>query len=96
MADFNLDEFKKIVFKHIDPKSARVFIFGSRAIGNNLKFSDIDLGVEPKSELPIMSKIDLEDEFENSDLPFKVDVVDFSKVSKRFQEIAMKKVYYLN
>ncbi len=96
MSDFNLDEFKKTVFKYIDPKSSKVFIFGSRATGTNRKFSDIDLGIEPKSELPIMTKIDLEDEFDQSDLPYRVDIVDFNNVSENFKKVAMKKVLYLN
>lgn len=96
MADFNLDEFKKMVFKHIDPKGAKVFIFGSRAAGTNRKYSDIDLGIMAKNAVPTLIKFDLEEEFDNSDLPYKVDIVDFSKVSDNFRKVALKNVLYLN
>ena len=95
MADFNLDEFKKIVFKHIDPKSARVFIFGSRAIGNNLKFSDIDLGILGSKPLPTKNYINLVQAFEDSDIPYRTDVVDFTSVSDKFKEQALNKIIEL-
>lgn len=96
MSDFNLDEFKNMVFEHLDSKKVKVFIFGSRATGTNRMYSDIDLGLQSESEIPFMKKINLEDEFENSNLPYKVDVVDFSKVAEGFKKVAMQKVIYLN
>lgn len=91
-----LSQLKSIVFKNIDPKMSKVFIFGSRATGTNRKYSDIDLGLQSESEIPFMAKIKLEDEFENSNLPYKVDVVDFSKVAESFRKVAMQKMIYLN
>lgn len=87
---------KKITFRFLDPKDFKVFIFGSRALGTNRKFSDIDLGIESEKEIPVGLKFEMEEAFENSDLPYKVDIVDFSKVSEDFKNIAKKKVIDLN
>ena len=35
---------KEIVLKHIDGQNHKVFLFGSRAVGNVSNFSDIDIG----------------------------------------------------
>ncbi|EKE06426.1 MAG: hypothetical protein ACD_19C00014G0040 [uncultured bacterium] len=96
MADFNLDEFKKLVFRHLDDSIYRAFIFGSRATGTNRKYSDLDLGIIAKTKVPTSKIFDLENEFDQSNLPYKVDVVDFNNVSENFKKVAMKKVLYLN
>jgi len=96
MADFNLDEFKKIVFSHLDSSVYKAFIFGSRATGTNRKYSDIDLGIVARTKVPTTTMFDLEDEFDQSNLPFKVDVVDFNNVSENFKKVALKNVLYLN
>lgn len=87
--------FTKIVFSHLKPSEAKVFIFGSRATGKNRKYSDVDLGILSKSEIPVTTKFDLEEEFDQSDLPYRVDIVDFSKVSDKFKEVAMRNIIYL-
>lgn len=85
----------KIVFRHIKPGDAKVFIFGSRATGKNRKYSDVDLGILSKFEIPVTTKFDLEEDFDQSNLPYRVDVVDFSKVSDNFKEVAMRNIIYL-
>lgn len=96
MDDILIQDVKDVTFKFLNPNDCKVFVFGSRATGTNVKFSDIDLGVEPKKTIPSGVISDIEEAFENSDLPYMVDVVDFSKVSPQFKEVAMKKVIYLN
>lgn len=89
-------EIKKIIFKFLDPRKDKVFIFGSRATGNGRKFSDIDIGVksEKKIESGLMS--DIEEAFEESNIPYTIDIVDFSTISKTFENVAMKKIFKLN
>lgn len=96
MDDMLLNQIKTIVFKHISPSEAKVFIFGSRAVNKNRKYSDIDLGIQPKDELSVMTKVNLEEGFDDSNIPYKVDVVDFSKVGETFTKVAMQNVIYLN
>ncbi len=87
---------REIVFAHIDSKRYHVFIFGSRAKGAAAKFSDIDVGVEGDSQVSTLVFTELEEAFENSDLPFTVDVVDFTLVSDKFKQIAKQHLISLN
>jgi len=81
-----------IIFQFIDPNEHQVFIFGSRATGKARKFSDYDIGIIGKKPIAweILSLID--EAFEESDLPFKVDIVDFSLVSDKFRKTALSKI----
>ena len=70
----------------------QVFIFGSRAKGKARKFSDYDIGVTGKKPLNFKKIAQINEELEESDLPYRVDVVDFSTVSKSFKNIALSKL----
>lgn len=64
-----------------------VWAFGSRVHGKRLKpFSDLDLViVKPApSNQQIMQLMDV---FSESDLPFKVDIIDWNSIDKDFQKI---------
>lgn len=64
---------------------ARVWVFGSRVTGTARPFSDLDLGIEEES-LSLAKRAELVEAFEESDLPFRVDVVDLSKADRLFAE----------
>ena len=83
---------KDIISKHLDMTDYHVFLFGSRAEGTGRKFSDVDIGIEGKKPVPSSKMVQIKDEFEESDLPFTVDVVDFSTVSPRFKKTAKKNI----
>jgi len=91
-----ISQIKSIIFQFLNRKTDKVFLFGSRAIGNGRKFSDIDIGI--KSSRPISSKtmFEIEEAFEESQIPYTVDVVDFSKVAERFKSVTNQKIIYLN
>lgn len=76
----------------VRPSGYKLFIFGSRAKGTNRKYSDIDLGVEGKNKLTAKEYLALTTTLEDSDLPYKVDVVDFSSVTDRFNKIAKQNI----
>lgn len=82
---------KKIVYSILDPKLYSVFIFGSRATGTDQKFSDIDIGIEGQV-LHANVRLEIEEAFEESDLPYNVEIVDFSRVRKNFREVAKQKI----
>ena len=84
---------RDIVFRHLDPKKHRVFIFGSWAEGKARKFSDIDLGIEGKEPI---ARMELEEAFEESDLPYLVEIVNFNHLSEKFKKIAKQKIIPLN
>ena len=89
-----LDIIKNILSSKLDPELYSVFIFGSRATGLHEEYSDIDLGIEGKP-LDAKTKIELEEAFEESDLPFSVDLVDFSTVNNKFRQIAKQQIITL-
>lgn len=94
--EITISEIKKIIFQFLNPQKDKVFIFGSRAIGNGRKFSDIDIGIESHKKISEELVEDIQEKFEESDLPYTVDVVNFSQVSDRFRDVAKQKIIYLN
>ncbi|MFT8720500.1 nucleotidyltransferase family protein [Acetobacter sp.] len=66
--------------------------FGSRVTGKAKPFSDLDLAVMGDEPLPLETRARLEEAFSESDLPWKVDVLDWTLVDKDFREIILKKV----
>lgn len=85
-------EIRKILQKFIDFKKSKVFIFGSRAKGKARRFSDYDIGIIGQKPLDFNKIAIIKGELEESDLPYRVDVVDFSTVSKNFKNIALSKI----
>ncbi len=88
-------EIKKIIFQFLNPLEYKIFIFGSRANNKARKFSDYDIGIIGKKRVPWFILALIEEQFENSDLPFRVDVVDFSLVSPNFRKVALSKIIKL-
>ena len=91
-----IGQINKIVFRFLDPKRDKVFIFGSRASDKAMKFSDIYIGIETKRKIRGSTIEEIKELFEESDIPYTVDVVDFSDVSDKFKKVAKQKVIYLN
>jgi len=83
---------RDIAFQFINPNEYRVFIFGSRATGRAKKFSDYDIGIIGKKPVEWKALSLADEAFEESDLPFKVDLVDFSLVSDKFRKTALLKI----
>ena len=63
------------IFDRVIP-GAQVRVFGSRATGQARPFSDLDLLIVQPTQLSWAQRADLHDQFEASDLPFRVDVVE--------------------
>ncbi len=77
---------KEITSKHFDG-SARFFIFGSSATDE--KFNDIDLGIiNGKIDRNKMEK--LKEEFEESSIPYKIDVINFNDADQKFRDKILK------
>lgn len=86
----------KILSNYKELQNARLFLFGSRAAGKGKNFSDIDLGIQADKPLSPSTLVRIEEEFEESDIPYTVDVVDFSLVDRKFKDIALKNIILLN
>lgn len=69
------------------PHSAQVWVFGSRAKQTAKKFSDIDLAIDLGRPLTLAESAQLADAFEESTLPYKVDIVDWQTISPDFKAV---------
>ncbi len=86
MSSINIEERHLDILKRILSKyDYNFFIFGSRITPYAKKFSDIDLLYFENIPNPIRLKID--EDFEESDLPYKVDLVDYNKCDSDFKKI---------
>lgn len=64
-----------------------VWAFGSRARWTARKYSDLDLCVVGPEPLGLSLQAILAEDFAESDLPWKVDVVDWATTSEAFRKI---------
>lgn len=64
-----------------------VWAFGSRTKDTAKPYSDLDLAVITTRALPLEQMAAISDAFANSDLPIRVDVVDWSSCSEVFRRI---------
>jgi len=71
-----IKELREYLIKNFPNES--IYLFGSRARGDNSAFSDIDIAIEAKDN--ISQKIaKVRFEIEESLIPYKVDIIDLSK-----------------
>ncbi len=75
-----------VLRRHL-PDGVKVWVFGSRATWATKDSSDLDLALEGNGEIPARSLTALESAFEDSDLPYAVDIVDVKRIAGRFREI---------
>lgn len=61
--------------------------FGSRVAGTHCPASDLDLVLMTTTALPFATMTSLREAFVDSDLPFPVDVVDWSTLSAEFRRV---------
>ncbi len=64
-----------------------VWAFGSRVTGTSSRRSDLDIALITEKPLDIGALADLKEALAESNLPFRVDVVDWAATAPRFQEI---------
>ena len=77
---------QRILADHL-PMGTLAWVFGSRVTWTAKPFSDLDIALEATAPLPVDVLFDLEEAFEQSDLPWKVDVIDLNVVSPKFRAI---------
>lgn len=70
--------------------SYEVWVFGSRATGKAKRYSDLDLAIISNEALPLDIRAELVEAFSESNLPWKVDVVDWNTTSDSFRKIINK------
>lgn len=73
-----------------------VWAFGSRVTGKARKYSDLDLAIGGEKLLPFALLAELEHDFSESDLSFRVDIVDWASVNEAFKAAIANQLLRLN
>lgn len=76
---------RKILQRNLPEHS--VWAFGSRVRRNHKPYSDLDLAVIGTTALTIQQLASLSEAFTESDLPWKVDIVDWANATEGFRQI---------
>jgi type I restriction enzyme S subunit len=85
LAPEHLSEVRRILQLHVPDRPVRAF--GSRMQGTAKPFSDLDLAVMGDTPLDFRQLAALKDTFAESNLPFRVDIVDWATTSPAFRSI---------
>jgi len=80
---------KQILKKYVP--GAEIRVFGSRLEETIKKYSDLDLVIMGKKEIAPSIMVKIKSDFEESDLPFRVDILDWHKISDEFKKVITKK-----
>lgn len=87
--DEHLTLIQSILKRHVGGYDVRAY--GSRVNGDPKPYSDLDLVVMAKKPIPPKTMALLKDDLTESDLPFKVDVLDWATASDSFREVIRNK-----
>lgn len=82
-----LETVQQILKKHLT-NDIFVWVFGSRATGRVKEYSDLDIALQQENgqRLEFELLVNLMDDFEESNLPYKVDVIDYNVTSGIFKQ----------
>ena len=76
---------RKALRQHVPDRE--VLVFGSRATGNAKEYSDLDLAIMGDEPLSLRVVSALDEALGESDLPFKVDIVEWARIDEGFRRI---------
>lgn len=85
LAPEQLETVKRILAAHAP--QAEVRAFGSRVTRTAKNYSDLDLAIVGKRKLTLAEMSRLREAFEESDLPFRVDLLDWHAISPEFRRV---------
>ena len=88
VSDSELKIIKDILKRHLS--ECQVWAFGSRVNGGAKPHSDLDLAVVSAKEISPITFGQLNEEFSESNLSFRVDIVDMNHVSQNFRQLIEK------
>lgn len=82
----------QIVIQPLKDQGAQVWIFGSRATGKHQKFSDVDLlfSLPSDNKLSEGFLFEIKSNLEDSDFPYKCDLVRVDSLADSYKESAMR------
>jgi predicted nucleotidyltransferase len=68
------------------PSITRAWVFGSRATGRARRYSDLDLAIDAGRRLTLDETARLSEAFSESDLPCRVDLVDWHDINDHWRQ----------
>lgn len=88
-------EIREVISKYLNILEFKVFFFGSRVSGGGNEYSDIDIGIEGPQEISYEIIAKIKEDIGNLPVLYKIDIVDFKKVSPDFYEVVSSHQEYL-
>ncbi len=85
-----LEKLKEIFLRFLKDEEAKVVLFGSRARGEFVNTSAVDIGIIMGKSADRNKLVLLREYIEELNIPYKVEIVDFSTVSEKFKEKVLK------
>jgi hypothetical protein len=86
----SLKKLKEVLLSFLEGEDVKVVLFGSRARGDFVSTSDIDVGIIIGESVDRNKIILLREYIDELNIPYKVEIVDFSMVSEEFKQMALK------
>lgn len=90
LKDKYLQEIKSIVASELEGKNYELLLFGSRAKNTEQNFSDIDLSIRCKEKIDRLRLSNLREKFEDSNIPYFIDLIDFIEADPALQASIIK------
>ena len=79
-------EHRRLVLDVLRANLPSVWVFGSRATGRARRYSDLDLAIDAGPLLTLDELAEVTEAFSDSDLPYKVDLVDWHNIDDHWQQ----------
>lgn len=85
-----IEKLKEVFLRFLKNEDVKVVLFGSRARGEFVSTSDVDVGIIMGKGADRKRLILLREYIDRLNIPYKVEIVDFSTVSDEFKRMALK------
>lgn len=87
-----IQRLKGCVLDILKDEEVKIVLFGSRVRKDGTICSDVDIGLVPKGKVDRNKIVFLREYVEELNIPYKVDIVDFSSACEEFKKEALKEV----
>jgi len=85
-----LIEIKNLILEFLKDQEVSILLFGSRSRKSHHQGSDVDIGIIPRGGVDPKCLVLLREILENINIPYKVELIDFSTTSEDFRNEALK------
>lgn len=84
ISEQHVDTIRSIIQRLLCGRSCEIYLFGSRIVGEPDEGSELDILIEAEGEIDLATMALIEEGFDNSDLPDRVDLLDYDRTSSKF------------